>query len=186
MKLSALVKLFPVFFLSGISMLFLRLGHLPMNAFADNLNPSLLTRQHIETYKEMEKRMKNLQVKESSLESKEKFIHDQEDRVNKKLESLKKLSNWIHKVLATVEESHENNLNKLVKSLESMNAEDAGRILNGLSLDSLLFITKKMKANKLSSILKYLDAEKSQVLLQFSIAQVQAIKRAPTLGNLKA
>lgn len=182
-KLPVLLRLFPVFLIASLGVMVFRVGNFPISAWAKSIDPSVLTREHVSLYKDMEKHAQNLQTQQKALESKGILIKEQEFRIDAKLKELKKLSAWIHKVLSTIEESHESSLAKLIKALESMKAEDAGKILKGLPLDSLFFVAKKMKAAKLSSLLPHLDEAQSQALLQFSVRQVQSLKNSQNSLN---
>ena len=66
----------------------------------------------------------------------------------------------------------------LLKAVESMKPEEAGRILKTCEISTLYVICKNMNPSKLSKIMAFLDPTQAQAILQFSVMQSNSLKNS--------
>ncbi|WP_428688669.1 MotE family protein [Roseibium sp.] len=130
------------------------------------------------------KRRENLQEQQGQLDLREKLLRATEERIQKKIDELKKLEKGIEAVVEEKKTQEEDEVAGLVTMYESMKPKDAARIFDRLSLPVLLKVVRQMKPRKMAAILARMSpaaAEKLTVAIASSpgaVAPAQETRKA--------
>jgi flagellar motility protein MotE (MotC chaperone) len=166
-------KIFPLLFISGVAIFFAKSGL----SISGNLNPAHLTRANISVYRKIQLRVADLNSKEKIIGQKEIQLTAQEERVENRIQKLKQLSLFLQKQINTLNAQYSTALNALIKSLESMKPEEAGKILRNANLNTLVFVCTRLNPSKLGKIMPFMDPTQAQAVIQFSVMQIQAASK---------
>ncbi len=110
------------------------------------------------------KRRENLQEQEGQLDLREKLLRATEERIQKKIDELKKLEKGIEAVVEEKKTQEEDEIAGLVTMYENMKPKDAARIFDRLSLPVLLKVVRQMKPRKMAAILARMSPASAEKL----------------------
>jgi flagellar motility protein MotE (MotC chaperone) len=167
-------KVFPLATIAFCSVFFIKNGLSAKSS--NNLNPGNLTRAHLELYEKIEKKTLEVNEKEKLLKEKELVLDEKENRITIRLKQLKKANTLIKQTLNELSNGMNETFSSLLKAVESMKPEEAGKILKSCEISTLFVICKHMNPLKLSKIMGFLDPTQAQAILQFSVIQSNSLK----------
>ncbi|WP_298983938.1 hypothetical protein [uncultured Roseibium sp.] len=110
------------------------------------------------------KRRENLQEQEGQLDLREKLLQATEERIQNRLDELKKLEQRIEKTVGKKKQKEKDEIADLVTMYENMKPKDAARIFNRLSLPILMKVVQQMKPRKMAAILAKMSPEAAEKL----------------------
>lgn len=126
-----------------------------------------------ERRKELDKRSRDLELRESLLKAAEK-------RVESQVKELKELEQKIKAATGTREKSQKQNFESLVAMYETMKPKDAARIFDRLDINIVVEVATGMKARGMSAILAEMSPEAAE-RLTVELANRAAANEAPKM-----
>ncbi|WP_346894590.1 hypothetical protein [uncultured Roseibium sp.] len=110
------------------------------------------------------KRRQDLEKQRGQLDLREKLLQATEERIQKRVEELKKLEKQIEGAVEEKRKQDESEIAGLVTMYESMKPKDAARIFDRLSMPVLLKVVRQMKPRKMADILGKMSSEAAERL----------------------
>ncbi len=107
-------------------------------------------------------RRKELEDWSSSIEMKESILNATEQKINTKMDELKKLQEEVAALLAQYNSKEKDKIDRLVKIYENMKPKDAAAIFDKMDMDLLIEIVENMKEDNSAKILSKIDPEKAK------------------------
>ena len=110
------------------------------------------------------KRRQDLEKQQGQLDLREKLLQATEERIQKRVDELKRLEKRIEGAVEEKRKQDESEIAGLVTMYESMKPKDAARIFDRLSMPVLLKVVRQMKPRKMADILGRMSAEAAERL----------------------
>lgn len=110
------------------------------------------------------KRRQDLENQRGQLDLREKLLQATEERIQKRVDELKRLEKRIEGAVEEKRKQDESEIAGLVTMYESMKPKDAARIFDRLSMPVLLKVVRQMKPRKMADILGRMSAEAAERL----------------------
>jgi flagellar motility protein MotE (MotC chaperone) len=110
------------------------------------------------------KRRQDLEKQRGQLDLREKLLQATEERIQKRVDELKRLEKRIEGAVEEKRKQDESEIAGLVTMYESMKPKDAARIFDRLSMPVLLKVVRQMKPRKMADILGRMSAEAAERL----------------------
>lgn len=123
-----------------------------------------ITPEDIELLETLAKRREQLNARDRELDMREKILAAAEERVDGKVEELKKLQEVVEALIVKLDDDEETNIKSLVKIYEQMRPKDAARIFDELDMAVLLGVIDRMREAKAAAIMGKMDSEKAKSL----------------------
>jgi flagellar motility protein MotE (MotC chaperone) len=118
-----------------------------------------------EQYKTLEELQHNKSQLNKDLPTKEATLKAIEQKIDEKIKKLEDTKSHLEALVKNIDEKDKNNLERLVKMAESMNPEDAAKILETLELPILMDLMEVIKPAKGAAILAVMEAPKAGYLM---------------------
>ncbi|MBA4750098.1 MAG: MotE family protein [Alphaproteobacteria bacterium] len=148
------------------------------NAKADPVKPKVptatvdassempLTSAQFKTLLQLSNRREELKEKtEEQLPQEKATLNLLEGKIAERTQSLKKTEESLSKLLNSIQEKENGNLERLVKTTEGMKPKEAAQVLEALDFEVLLDLMEKIKPSKASLILSNMDPKKAGYLM---------------------
>lgn len=117
------------------------------------LDPILFTKSEIELLQDLSERRKEIEARRSELQQLEVVLKATEKRIDSKISDLETIKGEIEDLINKYNDQEETEIQRTVKTYETMKSKDAARIFNQLDLRQLLDIFNRMKESKAAAIL---------------------------------
>lgn len=131
-------------------------GDTSPEAGADSGDPNFGNVQ-MDLLKRLQTRRTELDQRAQQLDEREALLTAAEKRIDRKVTELNDLRANIEKLIGTVDEKQQAQLDSLVKIYETMKPTDAARIFNTLDMPVLLNVFERMKETKTAPIMAAMD-----------------------------
>lgn len=128
------------------------------------VQPSDVSQMEKEILENLAKRREELEEWNRSIALRENVLNATEQKINAKIEELKKLKSEVSSLLSDYDEKENAKIKSLVKIYESMKPKDAARIFERIEMPILLKVVDKMKEAKAAPILAKMSPKKAQIL----------------------
>jgi flagellar motility protein MotE (MotC chaperone) len=132
--------------------------------YAGAQNDASVSAAEVDVLSSMAKRRRELDGRQSHLDTQAKILAAAEQRVDAKITQLKQLQARITALLGQRDEAQKAQIAALVKTYSSMKPKDAARIFNSLPDEVLVPVAQQMKADALGTILANMSADTAQKL----------------------
>lgn len=135
-------------------------------ATVDAASEMPLTSAQFKTLLQLSNRREELKEKtEEQLPQEKATLNLLEGKIAERTQSLKKTEESLSKLLNSIQEKENGNLERLVKTTEGMKPKDAAQVLESLDFEVLLDLMEKIKPSKASLILSNMDPKKAGYLM---------------------
>jgi hypothetical protein len=125
-----------------------------------------LTSAQFKTLLQLSNRREELKEKtEEQLPQEKATLNLLEGKIAERTQSLKKTEESLSKLLNSIQEKENGNLERLVKTTEGMKPKEAAQVLESLDFEVLLDLMEKIKPSKASLILSNMDPKKAGYLM---------------------
>lgn len=128
----------------------------------DNAGDTNFGNIQIDLLKRLQAQRADLDRRTKQLDEREALLTTVEQRVDRKVAELKTLRANIEKLIGTVDEKQQEQLDSLVKIYEAMKPVDAARIFNTLDMPVLLNVIERMKESKTAPIMAAMDPTRAK------------------------
>jgi len=118
----------------------------------------------VDVMSSMAKRRRELDARQSQLDTQARMLAAAEQRVDAKIAQLKQLQGQIAALLVQRDDAQKAQIATLVKTYSSMKPKDAARIFNSLPDAVLVPVAQQMKSDVLGTILASMNADSAQAL----------------------
>ena len=118
----------------------------------------------VDVMSSMAKRRRELDGRQSQLDTQARILAAAEQRVDAKIAQLKQLQAQITALLGQRDEAQKAQIAALVKTYSSMKPKDAARIFNSLPDEVLVPVAQQMKSDVLGTVLANMNADTAQRL----------------------
>ena len=150
--------------------------------YAGGEGDQVASASEVDVVNSLSKRRRELDKRESQLNTQANMITAAEQRVDAKIAQLKQLQAQITQLLGQRDEVQKAQVAALVKTYSTMKPKDAARIFNDLPDDVLVPVARDMKSDQLALVLASMNAENAKALtikLANRLALPQATPPAP-------
>lgn len=146
------------------------------------LDPILFTKSEIELLQDLSERRKEIEARRSELQQLEIVLKATEKRIDTKIADLETIKKEIEGLVTKYNEQEEAEIQRTVKTYETMKPKDAARIFNQLDLGQLLDIFSRMKESKMAAILANMEPLRAKEVT----ARMLERREMPNLGGTMA
>ena len=129
---------------------------------AKPFDPELATDAELDVLQRLAKRRTELDERARALELREGILKAAEQRMDQKIEELKKIQAAVEDLVRKRDAEHEEKIQSLVKIYETMKPKDAARIFEQLDLPILLDVIERMREAKTAPIMASMDPAKAK------------------------
>jgi flagellar motility protein MotE (MotC chaperone) len=141
-------------------------------AKADSCVPSLdaaaadmgVSSQEILVLRSLQGRRKELDDRETAVQTREQAAAAAESRLQDQIGDLKKVETSVKALLAKMDQKADERMTILVKTYETMKPKDAAGIFNGLDDQLLLDVAKSMKPATLAPVMSLMQSKRAETL----------------------
>jgi flagellar motility protein MotE (MotC chaperone) len=147
------------------------------DTFADD--PTLFTQSEIDLLQQLAERRDKLEKRERELDMREGLLQAAEARIDNKVEELKRLQSTIQDLVKVHDEQQDQKMRSLVKIYENMKPKDAARIFEELDMDTLLMVAERMKERKLAPVMAKMNPAKAKEMT----VELARLRELPTPGQ---
>lgn len=123
-----------------------------------------ITEVKLEIFNDLTERRKEIEKKEKNLQVREALLQAAEQEMDKKVTELNKLKKEIEALLGVKTEEEEKSIERLVKIYEGMKPANAAAVFNTLDIDVLIAVMTKMSERKVSPILSAMNPERARTV----------------------
>lgn len=134
----------------------------PAEGEADSAAP--YSRGELQLLQNLADRRSALDEREREIKMREKVLTAMEQRIDKKIAEVKRIEATISKYMEQHESRHQENVAKLIKVYESMEADEAARIFEQLEMDILLKVAGEIRETKMAEILSAMKPAAAKTL----------------------
>ncbi len=134
------------------------------NANPEPLDVNKLTPAEIQLLQSLGKRRDEIEKRSKQLEIREAILAATEKRIDGKITSLKELEAKVQDLIKSHDEQSEKRLRRLVKVYENMKPKAAARIFEKLEMAVLIDVTQRMREAKMAAVLANMNTEKAREL----------------------
>jgi len=132
--------------------------------YAGGEGDQVASASEVDVVNSLSKRRRELDRRESQLNTQANMITAAEQRVDAKIAQLKQLQAQITQLLGQRDEVQKAQVAALVKTYSTMKPKDAARIFNDLPDDVLVPVARDMKSDQLALVLASMNAENAKAL----------------------
>lgn len=132
--------------------------------FAGGDDDQVASASEVDVVNSLAKRRRELDARESQLNTQANVIAAAEARVDAKISQLKQLQAQINALLVQRDQAQKDQIASLVKTYSAMKAKDAARIFNALPDEVLVPVAQDMKSDVLSLILANMNSDNAKAL----------------------
>ena len=132
--------------------------------FAGGDDDQIASASEVDVMNGLSKRRRELDARESQLNTQANMIAAAEARVDAKITQLKQLQAQINALVGQRDEAQKAQIDSLVKTYSTMKAKDAARIFDNLPDSVLVPVAQKMKSDILALVLANMNAENAKSL----------------------
>jgi flagellar motility protein MotE (MotC chaperone) len=132
--------------------------------FAGGDDDQVASASEVDVMNGLSKRRRELDARESQLNTQANMIAAAEARVDAKITQLKQLQAQINGLVGQRDEAQKAQIDSLVKTYSTMKAKDAARIFDNLPDSVLVPVAQKMKSDVLALVLANMNAENAKSL----------------------
>ena len=132
--------------------------------YAGGEGDQVASASEVDVVNSLSKRRRELDKRESQLNTQANMITAAEQRVDAKIAQLKQLQAQITQLLGQRDEVQKAQVAALVKTYSTMKPKDAARIFNDLPDDVLVPVARDMKSDQLALVLASMNAENAKAL----------------------
>lgn len=138
----------------------------PAAAAADSgtAGGDFMSRSEINLLQDLSTRRQQLETRSTELDTRERLLMATEQRIDKKIERLKKIEAEIKDLLRLHDEQQEAQIQSLVRVYETMKPKEAAVIFEKLDMDILVSVIEKMKDKKVALIMASMKPEVAKAL----------------------
>lgn len=134
------------------------------NVEDDVIDPTQFSKSEIDVLQRLGERRQELEKRGRELDMRENLLSATEARIDDKIKELKKIEAAVGALLKQHDEQEDKQLASLVKIYEKMKPKDAARILEKLDMGVLLTVAERMREAKMASVMAYMDDSKAKAL----------------------
>lgn len=127
-------------------------------------DPRLVTDSELDVLQKLADRRAELNRRSRQLDTREKLLQATENRIESKIEELKRLQDTISKLLKKHDAEKEAKMQSVVKIYEKMKPKEAARIFEELELPILLDVVERMREAKSAPIIAKMSPRKAKVV----------------------
>lgn len=185
MKLPSYVRLLPSVVVVGTALLVLKTSGLVHEAYAEaasertapltkdpvpanadyaGADDEIASASEVDVVNALAKRRKELDARQTTLNTQANMIAAAEQRVDAKIAQLKQLQAQINTLLVQRDDAQKAQIAALVKTYSTMKPVDAARIFNSLPDDVLLPVAQSMKSDVLALVMAKMSSDAAQKL----------------------
>jgi flagellar motility protein MotE (MotC chaperone) len=132
--------------------------------FAGGDDDQIASASEVDVVNSLAKRRRELDTRESQLNTQANMIAAAEARVDAKISQLKQLQAQINALLVQRDQAQKDQIASLVKTYSTMKAKDAARIFNTLPDEVLVPVAQDMKSDVLSQVLANMNSDNAKAL----------------------
>jgi flagellar motility protein MotE (MotC chaperone) len=132
--------------------------------FAGGEDDQIASASEVDVVNSLSKRRRELDTRETQLNTQANMIAAAEMRVDGKIAQLKQLQAQINALLVQRDDTQKAQIASLVKTYSTMKAKDAARIFNSLPDDVLVPVAHDMKSDVLALVLASMNADTAKAL----------------------
>ena len=132
--------------------------------YAGGEGDQVASASEVDVVNSLSKRRRELDKRESQLNTQANMITAAEQRVDAKIAQLKQLQAQITQLLGQRDEVQKAQVAALVKTYSTMKPKDAARIFNDLPDDVLVPVARDMKSDQLALVLASMNADNAKAL----------------------
>jgi flagellar motility protein MotE (MotC chaperone) len=132
--------------------------------FAGGEDDQIASASEVDVVNSLSKRRRELDARETQLNTQANMIAAAEMRVDGKIAQLKQLQAQITALLVQRDDTQKAQIASLVKTYSTMKAKDAARIFNSLPDDVLVPVAHDMKSDVLAQVLASMNADTAKAL----------------------
>lgn len=123
-----------------------------------------MSRSEINLLQDLSTRRQQLETRSTELDTRERLLMATEQRIDKKIERLKKIEAEIKDLLRLHDEQQEAQIQSLVRVYETMKPKEAAVIFEKLDMDILVSVIEKMKDKKVALIMAAMKPDMAKAL----------------------
>lgn len=131
---------------------------------AENAGGDFMSRSEINLLQDLSTRRQQLETRSTELDTRERLLMATEQRIDKKIERLKKIEAEIKDLLHLHDERQQAQIDSLVRVYESMKPKDAAAIFEKLDMEIMVSVVEKMKDKKIALIMASMKPEAAKAL----------------------
>ena len=146
---------------------------------AQNQDVTNLSGSEIEVLQQLAARRAAIEQRSSELDRREAMLKAAEERINGKIQELKKLQASIQQAIGQYDDQETKRIENLVKVYETMKPQDAARIFEQLDMPTLIGLVDRMNTRKLAPVLAAMNPVRAKM-----VTDEMAKRRKP--GNVTA
>ena len=137
------------------------------------------TRAEVELLQQLSERRAELDKREKDIELRDNLLRATEKRIEEKIAELKKIEGRIDALLKKHDEQEEQRLQSVVKIYETMKPKDAAKVMERLDMPILLDVAERMKTAKMAAIMAEMDTSRARAVT----TELATRRRLPTTGG---
>jgi flagellar motility protein MotE (MotC chaperone) len=118
----------------------------------------------VELLQSLSKRRDELDQRSAELDQRDLLLKATEQRIDDKIDQLKKMQAEIDTALGKVDEQEDQRLQSLVRIYEAMKPQDAAAIFDKLEQPVLMQVLTRMKDKTVAQILPHLDGDRARAI----------------------
>jgi flagellar motility protein MotE (MotC chaperone) len=134
------------------------------NVEDDVIDPTQFSKSEIDVLQRLGERREELEKRNRELDMRENLLSATEARIDDKINELKKIEAAVSALLKQHDEQEDKQLASLVKIYEKMKPKDAARILEKLDMGVLLTVAERMREAKMANVMAHMDDTKAKAL----------------------
>ncbi|MDA5193222.1 MotE family protein [Govanella unica] len=127
-------------------------------------NSDFMSRSEINLLQDLSSRRQQLEGRSIELDTRERLLMATEQRIDKKIERLKKIEAEIKDLLRLHDDQQEAQIQSLVRVYEAMKPKEAALIFEKLEMDILVSVIEKMKDKKIAPIMAAMKPDVAKAL----------------------
>lgn len=145
-------------------------------------DPSQITDSELNVLHQLARRRADLERRELSIDTRANLLRATEQRIEKKISSLKEMQATIIRLLKQHDKEKEAKMRSLVKIYEKMKPKDAARIFEELDMRILLDIVERMREARTAPIMAKLSPAKAKSITA-ALAESRALPKPDKRSN---
>ena len=123
-----------------------------------------LSGSEIQVLQQLAGRRAEIEKRSSELDRREAVLKAAEERIDAKIQELKKLQASIQQAIGTYDDQETKRIENLVKVYETMKPQEAARIFEQLDMPTLMGIVEKMNTRKLAPVLAQMNPVRAKMM----------------------
>jgi flagellar motility protein MotE (MotC chaperone) len=123
-----------------------------------------LSGSEIQVLQQLAGRRAEIEKRSSELDRREAVLKAAEERIDAKIQELKKLQGSIQQAIGTYDDQETKRIENLVKVYETMKPQEAARIFEQLDMPTLIGLVEKMNTRKLAPVLAQMNPVRAKMV----------------------